>query len=349
MVDEKKLTPEEISEALAEVKVNKFLTENKFWNANDLLNSEIKPRFWYIHPIIAKNTLGMFLGKTQSCKTWLVLYLAICLSCGKNWLDDYTTEKTKVLFLDNESDDIECIRRVNMILNGLNLTDNEKKDFRENFFYFNPTEKLNETTLTRALKKKIKENDIKIVFVDSFIEFITHNENDSGENSGFFSKVKRMTKELDLTFVFIHHTGKGEVKKYALDKSRGSSQIIGCVRNAFELKSGENDTSIFEHNKTNICKKIKPIGLKIEFNDEMKSVKFNVISPEEVQMQISLAEKLAGKIEEWIGSKSIKEFKTKDIKINFPTYKENQIYEALKILEEEETIVKISKGKYMVK
>ena len=334
-----------------DTEVDKLFEDNHFWSGKDLLKSNLKGQHWFVNDIIAEHNFTMFYGRASAYKTWLAINLAISLSCGKPWLKDVMTEKVKVLYLDNESNDVEAKRRLTMVLNGMNLSDKEKDDVNDNFYYFNPNEPLNNYMLRRAIKRKVKECGIKVIFVDSFIEFTSHNENDSRENSIFFAALKKMQKELDVTFVFIHHQGKAtDSNKHILDVARGSSQIIGCMRNAFEFKTGRDNTVVINHSKSNLCKKREDVGVRVNFDEEYEDnkVTFDKVEVVDVKLVKPIAEDLADKIIAWTNIKSITEFKTKDVRINFATYKGSQITNALNMLVADDTLKNPSKGKYCV-
>jgi RecA-family ATPase len=331
--------------------VDKLFEDNHFWNADDLVKANVKPRYWYVSDMIADNCLSMIWGRAGSNKTWLMQNLAACMACGKVWLKRVLTNKTKVLYLDNEADDIEAHTRLKMVMKGMDLNEQETKDIKENFYYWNPGIALNEYKLIRAIRRKVKECGIKVVFVDSLIEFTSHDENSNRENSMFFAVLKRLQKEMGITFHIIHHQGKGsEIKKHDNDVGRGASQIVGCMRNVYELRVAKDNMLILHHSKSNICRLQDDIGVRVDMNED--SVSFETVEMGEVKVMKSISEELADKVKAWIEFNQLRKFKTKDVKANFPTQKGNQLTNALNILLEDGVIERPnqgSKGEYLVK
>ena len=129
----------------------------------------------------------------------------------------------------------------------------------------------------------IQHNNIGLVIVDIFREFIGHKENDSGDYSIFFNGIKSIIQKDNVSFLFIHHQGKMNEENAFNPKmyqSRGSSQIVGAMRSMILLKYLKDNNFSVEHTKSNISQKeklfqiianwsLEDTSLKLEYSDEV--------------------------------------------------------------------------------
>jgi len=243
----------------------------KVLTAGDILDMELEEIVWISKPFFAEGTLSEIEARAESLKSWASILLGICIATGRKWFNYFEVKQGNFLFLDNEANENEIKRRLNIVMNGMNLTKKEIEQVRANFHYWNPGKFLNDEAFLNEVRKYIKKHNISLVVVDSFREFTSHNENDSGECSIFFNSIKKVMKETKAGFVFIHHQGKESLnnKRHRLDASRGSSQIIGAMRSVLKFQPKDNNRIEVEHIKSNLTKKEQPFIVECTWTGEL--------------------------------------------------------------------------------
>lgn len=162
---------------------------------------------WVVPGIIPQAGIGIIAGLQETCKTWIMMDLAIEAARGGLWLGKFPTNKTRVLYIDQERAAPETRRRFKALLAAKALTGSELSG---NLTVWNGTTiRINLEASFNAFRKKIGELRPGIIVVDSFSAFHTANENSKQEIQPVLERVKQLRDEFGLSLVFVDHEGKG--------------------------------------------------------------------------------------------------------------------------------------------
>ena len=238
-----------------------FFSRNRIISATEFLQQDFGIKSWLVQDLLPANALYILSGKAGDLKTWLVLYLVICLANGKPFLNRLT-RRVKVLIVNRDSTQAELQRRLNKF--GIQV---------DNIFIdTNPLEL--EAYITIA-------KDYDLIVFDSFIKF----QNGADENSST-EMVKIMTllqriRDAGTAVLVIHHRGKALTQGY-----RGSSEILAGCDIAFSLIK-EADRLILKHEKTRLTPEYT---LQLKMIDENDVISFRELPT--VSKSVTLTEQV---------------------------------------------------------
>src|ERR1035437_6392432 len=161
-----------------------------------------EPVEWLVPGIFARRSVGFVAGLPEVMKTWLLIDLAVeCARGGGRWLNLFTVEKAKVLFIDQERFKGETQRRFKNIISAKGLSTDDIKDSL--FVRCGTTTRLDLEASYRAFKEELEELRPDLVIVDSFATFHVGDENDRMAIQGMLERVKELRNEIGCTFLFV--------------------------------------------------------------------------------------------------------------------------------------------------
>lgn len=208
---------------------------------NDFMN-KVDKKVYYVKQMFAAGTINMVFSPPKQMKSFISYYLALCIAQGKPFLNQ-KTKKVPVCYFDWENPIGDVQNRINGICEGMNFD----KSQIDNFFLFpkQPTlikvDKYDSYVyedLRNQLLGFIKDNNIKVIFFDTFRRLGNFDENDSQTINTIKSELfNPLIKATNICIIFLHHTSK-EGKTY-----RGSVDIEGILDTSFKVtKKDTNDT-----------------------------------------------------------------------------------------------------------
>lgn len=266
-----------------------FIKEQQKQNKTPILDSmikqidEIKPRTLIFNPLtpselldfedntinlidnlLTSGSINMIYSKPGLGKSLLSLYQAVCLSSSHNFLN-LKTKKTNVCYFDWENSTHTIQIRFKQILKGMNLNSHDLSLF----FFLNTSpivrknnrEAYIDLEFLETFEKFIKDNDIKVVYLDTIRRVGNFDENDSQiinliyQDFFFYFRNK-----YDLTFIFIHHTSKNG------ENYRGSVDIEAICDTCYSLEKTKNIFKFKASKRRNA--ELEEIKLNIDFNEE---------------------------------------------------------------------------------
>lgn len=244
--------------------VKNCLDKNDYIKAEDLLKIEYPESEWLIENLIPLRCITIISSAPASYKTWLLLDMAVRVSTGDKFLHKFNTYKTKVLIIDEESENPMLQSRLKKISN---LTDypvyfKEKRNFKLN------KESVNETI------DFCKRNDIEVIAFDSLVRIHDCDENDANKMSKVFGLL-RLYKQSGITVILIHHNRKEGTNTNSSQNMRGSSDILASVDCHISIKR-KDKRMILEQTKSRVSEEIKPFEIEVNSNEE--SIDFKYIS-----------------------------------------------------------------------
>jgi RecA-family ATPase len=306
----------------------------------ELLNSDIPEQEYFIDKIIPERSVTLLAAKAGDFKSFLALCMACCLISGKSFLN-LNTKKCKVLYIDEENDDIELLRRLQKLYISMNI----KRDMEDNLgLAIFKNIKINTSDGSEMLKKLIEEFRPNVIIVDSLIRVFVGDENASGDMRKVFDTVKVLMKKYNTTWIFLHHV----VKKsgfITMPDIRGSGDIVAQMSSVLILNRQDENTFILNQGK---CrgepKPIPPIEL-TAYDTDYGGIEIKYKGT--AKRQLTTIELAAKDIEKWIVEKNKQDFKSGEVYEEFKeVHDENAIRDGLKKVCEKGIIKTNGRGKW---
>ena len=226
----------------------------------ELSAREFPAEQWLIDKIVPESGITMFVGEAAVGKSFIALDAVRALVSGDNFLDNFEVKtKGAVLIIDKENG----FRRLQKRLKGLKVGASDQIYFLEYPEQFD----LNNKPFMLAVAGLIKEKDIKMVVLDSFIDVLIGSENDAGDTNEVFNLLRSISAKVN--WFILHHDSKPlpKTQRTAGQKTRGSSNIIAQVDNQFYIEKTKTPTIInIEQGKSRDNEPVKKF--QVEFKNE---------------------------------------------------------------------------------
>ena len=190
----------------------------------------LKPRppiEWTVEGILSPGSLSVFVGKPGCGKTYLLLWLAACVSVGVPFLGRKTT-RHKVLIVDEESGEDRLARRFGMITAGIGQSCDDLDSLCLNQF------DLRDSTDVSLLETAIVNNGYKLVIIDALADVMPGgDENTVKDVQPLMINLRKLAAENKTSICIIHHSNK------TTGEYRGSSAIQGACDSMFTVVKDE--------------------------------------------------------------------------------------------------------------
>src|SRR3990167_2223113 len=224
----------------------------------ELADYEIPVQEWLIDKILLPRTLMVLGAPTFSCKSWIAVDIAHCVSNGLPLFGKFNTKKTKVLYIDRENGIPELKNRQRMIRGAHALT--EPSDI---VWISEEDVKLDRDGGTGALLEIIEKEKIGLIIIDTYRRVVNYREDKADDVSRFLDDIiKPICRKTGVSMIFIHHESKGRDKS-GIDRLRGSSDLGNNVESVLQL-SKEGDYLHIEQSKVRGGMQMMPFSVKIE-------------------------------------------------------------------------------------
>ncbi len=252
------------------------------YSVSNFLRLEDKAE-WIVDNMIANNTIGFFSGLQQSCKTWVLMDLAIesAITDGR-WLGKFSTKKCKVLYIDQERFKGETKRRFQALIKAKNIGLNE---LDENLVLKCGTSiRIDLTNSFNAFRKELERIKPKLVLIDSMATFHTSEDSSRTAMQNVMEKIKSLRTEFGCTFIFIEHENKGVYWKESEGQPPTAEDTIGSVaktnasETVFTFRKITKQSVMIYHTKSTMCTVGDAFVVKVE--DTKEGVKVSAELPE---------------------------------------------------------------------
>lgn len=256
-----------ICESVGRYKPNEAerIDETQASSIEDFLKDQEKVE-WICEGLIAKKGIGFIAGLPETMKTFIAIDLAVSASSGTAWLSKFPTEKTKVLYVDQERFRGETQRRFKALISGKELN---AKDIKESLFVrCGSTTRLNLQPSFEAFKKQMNETRPGLVIIDSLATIHTSEENNRQSIQEVLEKIKELRTEFNCTFIFLSHENKVAFDKEAGEPSigqmAGSIAIPAAAECVFTVRRQDLETSMVYQTKNTLAPSVPPFLVKVE-------------------------------------------------------------------------------------
>ena len=164
---------------------------------------EPRPNINYLlEGLIYEKSITVLYGDGGTKKTWTGIYLGVCVGNGLPF-GDLATQKTPVLFIDEENGESEMAIRTAFCVRG--ALANQNTDFRyislAAFHLDNPQDEA-------ILTNEILAQKAGLVIFDALADLMIGDENSKQETQPVFNALRRITEKTEAAIVVIHHTNK---------------------------------------------------------------------------------------------------------------------------------------------
>jgi archaellum biogenesis ATPase FlaH len=197
------------------------LPESKSFSFMTLYKRSFSENKWLVTKLIPENSITCIVGKPKVGKSFISMYLALCIAKGKSFVNVYDTNKESILFISKEDPERLLHERAKQL--------SEEEDIPI-YFWTDPSLHFDSKEVLDVILAEIKEKNAKVLLIDSFRRIFKGNENSSETIAQIHYAFKKI-QELGVTIIFIHHIGKEnkDGKKDDGDKLRGSSDILAMT------------------------------------------------------------------------------------------------------------------------
>jgi hypothetical protein len=248
------------------------------------------PRLEYLlYPILLKNQPTTIFSPGGSGKSLIADLIALSIQYKLTVLD-WVPIKGNVMYLDWEADSQVHKRYIQAIKKGLHIENKTQK-----ILYTRCESDL--VKIIDAIYKQVIENNISLVIIDSQMAATA-----SGRPGADAAQVSSMyynaLRQLPCASLTIDHVSKASMENTNAGNPYGSIVKTNRARSTFEMKQyqevGEDTLEIaLFHQKFNLGKKLKPIGIRIDFFnkekdilDEVRFESFNIEENEELSKSL---------------------------------------------------------------
>jgi len=233
------------------------LPEGRYFKNNDIfflagdISGEAPTIEWIVDNFLPYETVGMIAATGGTGKSWLLMQLAFCVSCGINFMNMKTNGPNRTLLLLGEESKSDVHRRLNAIKSHYRKEIETKKEYLNKnlqFLCVNGKKAIlnKKSILYNELLEYIKKNKPKLLIFDPVIRFFDGDENNSRDATRFIELLEDI-KNQGMTVLFAHHTSKYGAGNIDQHSSRGSSAFVDGARWQFFLKRlPKNKQYVFE-------------------------------------------------------------------------------------------------------
>lgn len=331
---------------LGKVDLRKSGREIKIYSDEDLGKMELKPVEWCVEKLISKKSITILAGKRGSFKSLGAIHVAVCISAGVPVFNEYATEGSVVLYVDEENGLDILKERIYKIKKGLGIEKNLPL-----FFTSFENIKLDLVEWRKKLEEILEKYKPSVVIIDSLRRVITGDENIAGTISQLFTDIIRpLTEKYDLTWIILHHMrkGMGRAPMDEMDEIRGSSDLANYSDNIllFNKPKGTPNTLILKQVKCRRAPEQSAIAVQLVWDDN--NLQLSYVG--EATDSLYADQMCADMITNWLGEERKTEFTTAEVQEALLNQKQSRasIYRALALLQEQERVRKEKRGHYSI-
>jgi len=220
---------------------------------HELFDTKFPQERWLVDGLLPLSGITLLSGAPESYKTWVMLDIVSSVAEGKPLFGKFPTTKTKVLIIDEESDE----RILQERLKALHTP-------RTSPIY---TESMKGSLFTpeyvKTLVEWCLEKEIGLVVADSLSRIHKGDESTAKDMSALFALVRQLTI-VGISVVILHHNRKSNPGYgYSSNDIRGSSDILASVDSAIALSTQRTSHVNVQQVKNRIATKQRPFTIEL--------------------------------------------------------------------------------------
>lgn len=198
----------------------------------DLLTKVFPEKRWLAEPVLATEGIALLAAESGTYKTWLGLWLAICIALGKDWLEFKVSGKGKVLYLNGELPEQEMQRRAFRLA----ATEDLEIDFIHAVWHLDSADDFAE------LIDLVSREKYNLIIGDTLSKLHSGRaeENDNDAMTDIMIKARQIAYASGGLFLILHHVSKPPGFPLSLlHRIRGASAIRDNAGSALLLQKQE--------------------------------------------------------------------------------------------------------------
>jgi len=198
------------------------------------------PVKWLVDQLWTTSAFGIVGAEPKSWKSWLTLYLGICVASGRQAFDRYDVQQGVVAMFSAEGGNGLLRQRAAMLCEAMDM------DIPDDLFAIDvPTLRLDQPETAARILTTVQSAKPKLLILDPLRELHGGDENDAADVARLLEPLRSLQRE-GCACMLVHHLGKANEsrgkKQRGGQRLRGSSALHGSVDSALYLEtSGEGD------------------------------------------------------------------------------------------------------------
>lgn len=233
-----------------------------------LMQMEFPENQWLVEALIPTEGINIISGAPGNFKTWIMLHMAISISKGENFLEQFSCEKAGVLMIDEE-DHLRSLK-ARLLMLGCSA------DLPIHFMSMKGFDVCDENWRKKVFEICDKEK-LDVIFLDSLVRIHSGKENESGSMAKVFRAIRTLCNR-GKTVIVSHHErkeGTNGKKISAQDRLRGSTDIPAALDSHIALKRDKTTKRLLvEHSKLKEGEEIPVFEVGIEATEDKMSFKY---------------------------------------------------------------------------
>ena len=227
----------------------------------DLMANPPAPPIWVVDSLFPQGTVSIIGGDGGVGKSWLVLYLALCVASGQALFGKFKVKQGKVLLIDEE-DALPLIhQRMSKLMNGMELRNPNDIPL---LILDNKGLQLQDHDSYERLSILILKEKPTLVTLDSLIRVHNADENSANEMNDVLRRAKALIANFDSAMVFTHHTRKPSKDSYTAGQMlRGSGDIRNFVDSYLYMRGNGIEKTLI-HDKSRWAPPVPEFKIKLE-------------------------------------------------------------------------------------
>lgn len=228
---------------------------------SDLLANPPESPGWLVDQLFPVGSLNVIGGDSGIGKSWITLYLALCVASGKPFLGQLPVKKGKVLLIDEEDAMTLIHDRLKRLMKGMGLKDQALPVS----FLVSQGVLVDRSESYKALVNTVREQNPDLIVIDSLVRVHGADENSTSEISKVLVQIRHLTEECQRTVIMTHHTRKWS-RFYSTPAAllRGSTDIRAIVDSHLFMKKAKGNPIVLQHDKSRWGPTLEPMAINIE-------------------------------------------------------------------------------------
>jgi hypothetical protein len=235
----------------------------------DFLSLDFPPDAWLVDGLIEDIQLGMIAGEPGVQKSWLALYLALCVALGEPLFGVYyIPERRPVVYIQEENSAKKLNRRISRLLQWMGR---DKEDIRGWFTLItNQSFRIDKPeVMQRLCDDVLTPKQPALVIFDPMVEMHHKKENDNDEMTPLMEALRQIRNHYECVVILVHHVNKATEMENFINRIRGASSITGAVDFGIGLvKQKEEEKSTVFWWKIRDDKKPSPFAVELIDQDD---------------------------------------------------------------------------------
>ena len=230
-----------------------------------LMNHKFPPTRWVVEGLLPAGGMTIMSAAPGSFKTWLMLEIALSATLGKKLFNEFATEQTGVLLVDEESGPRILQERFRLL----------GADDQLPIMYFSREGHKVTQSYIESLISVCLSNEIGLVIFDSLVRIHQGDENASKDMSELFDLFKQLADQ-GISVLIAHHNRKGIPGTFSPSGDmRGSSDILAAVDCHMALvRQNGGQYILVQQTKNRYMQELKPFKLRFTESDDKSQFEF---------------------------------------------------------------------------